>query len=270
MNFLVSEMTIRRLCGDNAFKKGKAYYRAKKVKLQSYNEYSKIIEASVKGNSIFYVTVKQDKNGKIQGECTCPTLASFDKYCCQHVAAVLFYIKAMPEQERESTLSPKGQLAHEVLSLFENKVVRPSGHLLHFETREMVHVAFICRPILYGDKGYLMGVQMRAGLKASHMIQDLRAFLDKIKIKESYECSAEFFYNPEFHSFQKEDDEVIELLIHLSESPFIYRPSFVEKDTLLIEPPNWESILSRLVAAPLVKIQQEDDTLCDFLVSNEP
>ncbi|MDF2879123.1 MAG: helicase [Clostridia bacterium] len=253
MNFLVSEMTIKRLCGDNAFKKGRAYYRAKKVKLQSYNEHSKIIEASVEGNSIFYVTVKQDKNGKIQGECTCPTLASFDKYCCQHVAAVLFYIKA-----------------HEILSLFENKAVRPSGHLLHFETREMVHVAFICRPVLYGDKGYLMGVQMRAGLKASHMIQDLRAFLDKIKIKESYECSEEFFYNPEFHSFQKEDDEVIERLIHLSESPFIYRPSFEEKDTLLIEPHNWETLLSRLVAAPLVKIQQEDDTLCDLILSNEP
>ena len=264
MNFLLSETIIKRLCGYTAFKKGKTYYRAEKVNLLNYKEDSETIEASVKGGSVFRVTVKQDRKGDIKAECTCPTLASFDTCYCQHIAAVLLFIKDMQQQD-----DAPSQLADKMLGLFEKKATLPSGNLRHFETREMVKVKFICQPILMGNEDYLFGVQMQVGHEKTYIIQRLREFLDKIEQRQSYKCSEEFTYNPEIHSFQKETDEVIQLLINVSKTYSIHNENVSEEDMIFISHSNWEQFLPLLLAAPSVKIQHNGSSYSGMKLSNE-
>ena len=147
MNFLVTEKKIKQLCGETAFKKGRAYYRAGKVSFEKYNENSLIFKANVQGDTLFHVTIKDGQNGTIKAECTCPTLASFNTYC-QHVAAVLLCIHDIQEHGNSPFSLPSKnptimaetsvedhQLANKMLNLFGRSTSRPSAKSVTFRNK---------------------------------------------------------------------------------------------------------------------------------------
>ena len=53
MNFSMNETKIKQLCGITAYKKGKTYYQAGKVNLDSFQEDNPEIKASVKAGDDF-------------------------------------------------------------------------------------------------------------------------------------------------------------------------------------------------------------------------
>lgn len=242
---------IKKLCGETAFKKGKVYYQSDKVKLQNYIENSPMIEARVKGGSSFHVTVKNDKKGGIDATCTCPPLPSFNLYC-QHIAAVLLYMKDMQQD---------APLANKMLDLFEKKVVRPSGSQAHFETRETLHIKFICKLVHFVEDGYLFGIQIKAGTQELYTIKRLREFLSKVDQGESYG----FIYNPEIHSFQREVDAVMKELMSIAPSD-----RFREEDMIFIYPSNWARFLPFLLAVPSVELIYDEHVYSGIRVSKEP
>lgn len=306
MKFLLSEAIIKQLCGNTSYKKGKAYYVAGKVNVENYRMNSPIIEANVKGRDIFHVTIKHDRSGDIHAECTCPTLASVDKYC-QHIAAVLLFIKDIQQTKSSPTSLLSSQkdklteerkdphqvdisgyskvsamdslLANKMIGLFENKITTPSGSQLYFETRENIIVEFICRPVFVGNEGYMFGVQVKAGLKQAYMIPRLRDFLSKVQGREPYECSAHFTYNPEIHSFQKETDAVIQMLINIYQSSEDYHQTINgqpthsqgirEDNMIMVSPSFWQNLLPLLLGAPAVKIEHKGITYKGIRLSNE-
>lgn len=304
MNFLLSEAVIKKLCGNTSYKKGKAYYGAGKVNIDNYRRNSAIVEANVNGGDIFRVTVKHDGGGDIHAECTCPSLASVNNYC-QHIAAVLLFIKDIQKtaSSSNSLLSPlkaelsvekkaqqvmdtsrdssakDAQLANRMIDLFENKITPPSGSQLYFETRENIHAEFICRPVFIGNEGYMFGVQVKAGLRQVYIIPRLRDFLNSIQKREPYECSTHFTYNPEIHSFQKETDAVIQLLINIYQSSEDYHQDLNGENTngkriredglIMISPYYWQKLLPLLLAATAVKIEHKGITYNGIRLSNE-
>jgi SNF2 family DNA or RNA helicase len=302
MNFLLSEAIIKQLCGNVSYKKGKAYYGAGKVNLENYKRNCPIVEAKVNGGDIFHVIVKHDRSGDIHAECTCPTLASVDNYC-QHIAAVLLYIRDIQQNEgssrnlssspKEELLSEKkevrlvnpstytkasskdSQLVNKMIDLFENKAATPRTNQLYFETREILNVEFICRPVFNGNEGYMFGIQVKAGLKQAYIIPNLRDFLNKVQGGESCECSAHFTYSPEAHSFQKEMDAVIQLLISICQNAEAYHQTLsglpIHNDSMVVVSPSyWQRLLPLLLAAPAVKIEFNGTTYDGIRVSNEP
>jgi SNF2 family DNA or RNA helicase len=306
MKFLLSEAIIRKLCGNTSYKKGKAYYEAGKVNIKSYSVDSTVIEADVLGREGFHVTVSHDESGDIHAECTCPTLASVNNYC-QHIAAVLICMKHMQKagsSSKRSSSSLKGelteekkelhsgdtsnypntsikdhQLANKMINLFQNKPTSTSGSQLYFETREKLNVEFICRPVFMGNEGYMFGVQMKVGLKQVYIIPRLSDFLNKVYIRELYESSAHFTYNPAIHSFQKEVDAVIQLLINICQDSKAYNQSsnvrsihndnIREGSMILISPSYWQNLLQLLLAATAVKIEHKGITYNGIHLSNE-
>jgi superfamily II DNA or RNA helicase len=299
MNFLLTEKIIKQLCGEIAYKKGDAYYRAQKVSVENYNANSPIIKASVKGDSIFHVTIQNDRNGNVHAECTCPSLASFNKYC-QHIAAVLRFIQNLQQLESSpnrsysnqqkdkllienrsiNTTSPSEmlveeyQLSNELLSLFGNKTELPSGNQLHFETRQILNVEFTCRPITLENGMCLFGVQTMVGRAKLNIVHKLRDFLDKIEQREHYVISSDFTYKPEIHSFQMKTDAVIRQLINIHQDEKVYLdssnlPSFLNDSMILVPPTSWEVLFPLLSNAPFVKLEHDGCTYNGIRLSND-
>jgi SNF2 family DNA or RNA helicase len=299
MNFLLNEKIIKQLCGVTAYKKGDAYYRAQKVSTENYNTNVPIVKATVKGDSIFHVTVQKDRNGNVHAECTCPSLVSFNKYC-QHIAAVLLCIEDLEQQESSpnrsyrnqqkdkllnearsiNPVSPaemlvaENQLANDLLSLFGNKSKLPSGNQLHFETRETLNVEFTCRPITIENGMCLFGIQAMVGHIQSNAVHNLRDFIDKIEQREPYEISAKFTYNPDLHSFELGTNAVIRQLLNIHHDEKVYlessnSPSFVNDNMILAPPTSWEILFPLLSAAPSVKLEHDGRTYNGIRLSTE-
>jgi superfamily II DNA or RNA helicase len=296
MNVLLTEKIIKQLCGELAYKKGENYYRSKKVNYETYYAKSPTFEATVNGISMFHVTIQNGQNGSIKAECTCPTLASFNKYC-QHIAATLLCIqdlqqqgstpisnrKRINEQHPNENLAVRlpgisageRQLANEMLSLFGNKPLPLSGNQRFFETRDVISTEFICKPISLDNGQNLFAVQVKIGSRQLYTIDKLSDFLANIELKKPYEVSTDFTYNPELHCFQKESDAIIRHLSIVNQNEKMYLESSkvvsgYNEGMILIPPSFWESLLPLLRAAPFVLLEHDDLTYKGIQISTKP
>lgn len=242
MNFLMNEAKIKKLCGVAAFKKGKSYYQAGKVRVQSFQPNDSVIRATVHAVDDVEVMVVADSNGKIGATCTCPPVG-FVQTFCQHIAAVLFVIEEKEIEER---------LAKRMLDLFENSAVRPTAKQLHFDKRKSFLVEFICRPVVLEKGEYGFGIQMNVGLNALHRISNVKDFLYQMEKKVSFEYAPGQYYAPDIYSFSKETDEVLKLLVKGQHE------QGKQADTLVISASDWDQLLPLLTKAPIVKFKYEE------------
>lgn len=278
LNFKLNQKMITEMCGIVSFKRGDAFYRANKVTIEHYD--SNGCTAIVDGNDHFYVTIKKDNNNKIYTECSCPKLASFDKEC-QHIAAVLI---AILDNQRNSvipfdvkkTQSESGYaqgLTEEMMSLFSDKHVRSSGHQLHFENRQILEVDFICRPVSIDKDNLLLGIEINIG---TVKVNNIREFLGNIKEGRPSLLTNEFTFNPHFHCFRRETDDVIGQLIEVVKDEDIYIKSLsdevnnrINNEMLLIPPTSWEKLLHLLKKAPSVKLLSDGTLHEEFQLSEK-
>ncbi|WCK54104.1 SNF2 helicase associated domain-containing protein [Aneurinibacillus sp. Ricciae_BoGa-3] len=297
MYFQLTQQMIKSLCGPLTYEKGEAYYHARKVILTNYDPETSIYEATVKGKSSFQVTVKINQNGDVDAECTCPTLDSYDNNC-QHIAAVLLNIIEI-EQEgfsegtgyveprfAVSAPRPSGimsediQLTNSVMELFGGKPLRPRSTRALFDTRVLLDVEFTCRPFAYGHRKYMFAIEIKVGPKRLYTIQKIREFLDHIDRREAYTFSKHFTYDPDLHSFSKENDAVMRQLIQIYHNENVYtetaslssvHANSISGDRMLLVPPfSWESLLPLLAKAPSVQLEQGDSRFNGIHLSDEP
>ncbi|MFJ8065369.1 SNF2 helicase associated domain-containing protein [Psychrobacillus sp. NPDC096426] len=244
MNFSMNETKIKKLCGVTAFKKGKAYFQAEKVNLHPFQASSSVIKASVIAGDDFEVMVKVAPNGKIVATCTCPQVNFVQTYC-QHVAAVLFAI------EKEQLV--EDHLAAQMLGLFENRSLPPTGKQLHFDNRETFHVEFTCRPVYQTEGEYAIGIQVRVGTHSLHSVSHITNFLDAIENRKAFEYGRGLKYAPELYSFPRETDEVLQFLM---KSQRVKSKAALQDGLLLISASDWEQLLPLLKKAPTVRFMQ--------------
>ncbi|WP_017813935.1 DEAD/DEAH box helicase [Paenibacillus shenyangensis] len=295
---------IQRWCGKTSYNKGMAYYRSGKVSFTRYDDHRRQYEANIqiRTNQQEQVHLHFDEAGKAHAHCTCPSLASYTSYC-QHVAAVMIHVYESGElglpplldttasisavHNVESAQQPvtatdedtDNQLAAELLSLFTSPIRRPGGRRTYFETRTALHVEWICRPVAYGNGQYRLGLEMKAGLKRPYIVQHIQEFLECVRSRRSYVFSAKFMYDPELHSFSREDDEVIRqlLLIQRDEQPELPADQWAGKGTghsrpipsaagqpnqrmLIIPVSHWPQLLQAIIQAPIVRLAYQEQT----------
>ncbi len=235
------------MCGTVSFKRGDAFYRANKV---TFNEYSEdLCKATVQGAEDFHVTIEKNK-GKLQATCSCPTLATFQKDC-QHVAAVLHAIYEQQQQAKsvvsEEALQPHyDTLTKDFITLFNNRKVSSSGHQLHFENREVLHVEFTCKPVLISNGQYLLGIEVDV---AKSKVHDIRQFLENIQQGKSNHLSKSLTYDPRSHCFLRESDTLLHQLMKVVHDEKAFLESIPELSNyeaslqlLLISPSSWLGI----------------------------
>ncbi len=261
----LNQKIIKDMCGTVSFKRGEAFYRANKVTFEAYS--SEGCRATVAAMEDFHVTIAKDSNGDISTACSCPTLASV-KSDCQHIAAVLLAINDhqrkgttpfIKTERRESHSNVQNQeLTKGLLTLFDNRSKRSSGHQLHFENRQIIEAAFICKPFTV-DKGQsLIGIEAKIG--PAH-VQDIRGFLEEVKNGRPSRLSDTFTYDPALHCFQIETAAVIQQLIQVTHDEKVYVNAMqdtvdhaIRQHMLLVPPSSFEQLVPLLSKAPLVKL----------------
>ena len=237
MNFLLNDAKIKKLCGTAAYKKGKSYFQAGKVVLHPVSQ-DDVVKADVLARNPIEVTVKQQTDGEVSAECSCPPVG-FVKTYCQHIAGVLLAIDDM--QQRENPMAAK------MLGLFGSEPQRPSGKQLHFDYRPVLEVEFICRPVQLQEGGHVIGVQLNAGINGLRRIRNAAEFLTAVELSRTVEVAPNLIYSPEAFSFSKETDALLHILV---------KSQHISKDLIALSASEWERILPLLRAAPSVKIEQ--------------
>ncbi|WP_249872327.1 DEAD/DEAH box helicase [Oceanobacillus saliphilus] len=273
MKIKLNQKIIMDRCGAVSFKRGEAYYRNGKVTLDTYNPDQ--IKAVVSSLEDFYVTIEKSKDGDFRVACSCPSLASFHKEC-QHVAAVLLFLKDENHRERTSeTLvehEPANKLAQGLVTLFEDRPLHSSGHQMHFEGREVLDVTVLCKVVNVGGQAYMFGIELKVGtVKVLH----IRDFLQHIQHRKKSVLSLSFTYDPVLHCFQHETDAIITQLIQVVEDEKSYLDGLTEHDydasreLLLIPPSSWLRLEALLTKAPRVKLENSEGLYHDFQVLDE-
>ncbi|MCL6604672.1 MAG: DEAD/DEAH box helicase [Paenibacillus sp.] len=319
MGFSVSERVIKLLCGRSAFEQGQVYYHTGRVDLidvgeddddSHYSDYEAVVQGS-KGKSVD-VKVSIDRDGDVSGECTCSAYYHGGPFC-KHIAAVMVNVLEL-EQNQESqgrtvasslhtrgvasngvgVLTPRTftdsnqtagasttdqQLVNTMLGMFGNTRQRPSGTGTFMDIRMPLSVEFICKPFTYNYGSSMLGIELKVGPKRLYIVQKIRDFLEHVRRGEAYEFSKHFIYDPALHSFQKEDNAVIQKLIDIGLNEKMYRQGVssyspytnsMGGDRLLPIPPFfWDTLLPSLAAANSVHFQQEGHLFEGIQISNE-
>ncbi|MGF2771246.1 SNF2 helicase associated domain-containing protein [Bacillus cereus] len=270
MSFTLNKSIIKEVCGETSYKRGETYYKSNKVIIDHYDENKEICEATVKGNEDFRVTVAKAKKGDVVAKCSCPSLASFQTYC-QHVAAVLIQINYNQQTGGMSSTSNRNdQLTSGMFQLFADKPLRPKSKQHRFDTREILDVEFICRPVATRSGGALLGIQLK--LAKVYFINHIREFLSKVEKRESFHCSNEFTYTPDVHSFKQETDAIIQQLIKMYHNEKMYEDALEvhakqDESMIFIPPASWKDMLSSLSKVEYVQLKQNKQLFQGLQVS---
>ncbi|MEH7114486.1 DEAD/DEAH box helicase [Neobacillus niacini] len=278
MNIALSHKQIREMCGTVSFKRGDSFYRAGKVIFDYYSPHR--CEAIVKGTENFYVTVIQEKDGSFHTKCSCPKLASV-KTECQHIAAVLL---ALNEHQLQGTTpivangrqidsTTKQELTKGLLTIFTDQHKRSSGHQRHFENRQVLEAAFLCKPVQIGTGTELLGIEM----EVDHVkVKNIRDFLVQVRKGNPSILADTFTFSPNQHCFQKETDDVIQFLslVQQDETAYVSAISDTIENTfsseqLIIPPTSWEQLMPLLVKAPFVKVEYHEENFVGLVLTEK-
>ncbi|MEK5037654.1 DEAD/DEAH box helicase [Sporosarcina sp. FSL K6-3457] len=241
------------ICGNSSFKRGEAFHRSGKVTIEQYT--GTHCQATVAGTESFYVTIDDDGEDGIRTECSCPSLP-FYPHKCQHVAAVMHAIIGFDEPT----------ITDGLLSLFNEKPLRSTGHQLHFEDREVLDLLFTWMPVAVKG-GHMLGIEIQIGLVP---VQHIRRFLREINERKSAALSSTFMFDSNRHCFLREADAVLQQLIRMNQEDKVYIiDQTISPQTLLIPPTSWEVLLPFLNSAPLVRLGHDGKCMSGLPLSNE-
>ncbi|KMJ57394.1 helicase SNF [Bacillus sp. LL01] len=255
MNIKVNPKIIQELCGSISFKRGEAFRRADKIKVEEYTDEK--CEAIVSTTEDFRVVIKADGGGGFHASCTCPELASVKKEC-QHIAAVLLTIHNSKQYETAGHA-----LSDEVFRLFQPNTKRTSGHQLHFEKRKVLDLTFIIKPVSIDDVNQVLGIELMLN---QTVVGEIRELLNAVKNGLS-----STLFNPAIHCFKKEDDIVIQSLIDILYDEKVYMEEVaVQPHELIIPPSSFSKVASLLKHAPDVKLLYGGSAYDGFKVLKEP
>ncbi|CAM2859717.1 DEAD/DEAH box helicase [Paenibacillus sediminis] len=272
MRFQLTKEAIRLLSGRFSYEDGEDLYQSGKVALGSADPETSIYEATVADDDTDYsVTVQMNQNENVDANCTCLEFDPVDLFC-KHVAAVLLKILDIPVIEHRNMASTDAssgdkRLVSRMLQMFDdNRRVSTSSLQSIYDTRELLNIEFTMRPLPYGDRKYMFGIEMKTGVKRLYIVQRIREFLNQMDRREDYMFSRHFTYDPKLHRLGKEDYSIIQQLIQIYHNEQMYREtmghySFRINSTsgeriLLIPPASWEALFPLLTDVPSVKIEQ--------------
>ncbi|WKA54735.1 DEAD/DEAH box helicase [Planococcus shixiaomingii] len=244
MNFLLSELKIKKLCGSAAYKKGVNLNMAGKVLLKRDPADDLSIRATVQGQNEVQVSIKQAPTGEILASCSCPPVGFVATYC-HHIAGVLLAIDEMQQQENPMTAK--------MMDLFSRKTSPSRSSRRYFDKRQLIQAEFSCIPVRIGKSESALGITIQVGTEKLTAIENVREFLSSIGQEENYSIAKDLVYTPETCRFDERTDAVLQFLI---KSRPIKEDVAVSKDMRIVSPSDWERLVPLLKQAPLVKVVQ--------------
>ncbi|WP_033543736.1 DEAD/DEAH box helicase [Planococcus sp. CAU13] len=238
MKLALNDFRIKKLCGMAAYRKGKAYFDAGKVRLQPVGEHASVIRAEVHGAGLFEVAVMEEMDGGIQASCSCPPVGFVSTYC-QHIAATLLAINDLQQQEL--------QKAQKLMALFGDNKMRPSRKQLHFDDRPVLEMSFLLHSVEAEDGQRVFAVRLSAGMDGKVPIRDAGAFLQAVEHGVDYRISSELQYSRDAFSFTPETDAVLHELMKINGRE-------TGRSRVIVAASAWDRLLQLLAEIPSVNI----------------
>ncbi|WP_114744834.1 DEAD/DEAH box helicase [Falsibacillus pallidus] len=270
MKIRLNEKIIKERCGTVSFKRGEAFYRSNKVTMTNVSPQS--CEAVVSGGEDFLVKVEREPKGDFRAECSCPSLASFDRDC-QHIAAVLLSIFHQNKKNAPVAGAPaeflRNDMADQWISLFDNKPRRTSGRQNHFEDRAVLDIEFTCRVLPVEGESPLLGISLNI---EGMPVREIRSLLSAIQRLQPAQISESFIYTPDLHCFSNEDDSVIQLLIQCASDNHASKQAREDRDLsiLMLTPSIWSQLLPKLIHVPSAAVEYDGVRFNELTISDEP
>jgi superfamily II DNA or RNA helicase len=280
MSFRLNHEVIRLLCGRFSYEDGEALRQAGKVIFTRDDPENSIYEAAIEGDkSISHVSAQFPQDGEVRAICSCPAFHPDDQYC-KHIAAVLLnihHLRIAGGSPKDSKCAPSGSsddvgLTSRMLQLFDERPLRPTSRRPLHDSRAILDVEFTCRLIPYSDRKSMFGMEMKIGSKRLYIVPNVKELLAQIDRREPCVISRYFTYDPELHSFTKENDALIQLMIRIADNDTDYNEAMarISDRSLVIAPSSWKDLLPLLTNAPSVKLVHGDSTFDGICLSDEP
>ena len=283
MKVQLTMRNIQSLCGQSALRKGEALCRAGKVSvaLIEMDEERVVYEATVQDRGSSRVRVELRADGAVAASCPCSIHFAFDQYC-KHVAAALRQMMLMQQDEEETSqaqVQPSGkeaiaesgelQLVSRLLDAFRYEARAGSGERGLIETRRPIAAEFLVVPYTQGNRGGLLGIELKVGEESRYVVPDLRAFLRHFERGEAYDFSRHFTYDPTLQCFGPAEDEVFRQLLEIWRSErlqreaagALYTGEVGDPRTLPVPPAAWEVLGPKLAAASHTKLKSGERLL---------
>lgn len=241
MNFSLNETKIKKLCGQTAYKKGRAFIQAGKIRLMPDPDDDRQIKGIVTGRNEFHINVRQEEDGEILASCSCPPVG-FVKTYCHHIAGVLLAIDDMQQRENPTM---------KMLDLFARKTAGTKGRRQYFDKRQTLQVEFSILPVLLDGTGYVFGLRLAAGTGKLEPAGNIGDFLEAVRTEESYSESSGFSYSPQNHRLEEETEKVLD---YLAKTWITGAGRAEDADLLVLAASDWERLLPLLQAVPYVKL----------------
>ncbi|WP_410769039.1 SNF2 helicase associated domain-containing protein [Fontibacillus sp. BL9] len=171
-------------------------------------------------------------------------------------------------------------LTRDMMGLFDPKTSRRLRRETRFDSRTRLQTEFILKPVPYGVGKHLLGLELKIGNKRLYIVKQIREFLEKMDAGQPYLFSEHFSYDPDLHSFEINDDDIIRQLVTISRNEQLYRESSPKHgypgrrsgdDRMLTLPPYaWGALLHKLMAASSVKLDLGPGRTWNMTLSDEP
>lgn len=299
MSAKLTRQFIKLLCGRIAYDRGEAYYRHKKVDLTPVGQDGRQFHAVVHDMDTCFVHIDLSAKGSLAAQCSCDVYTSLHNYC-KHIAAVLLAIfdeqqNRTPELEtdrdeitgslsafpaRPDSSGKDIWLTRDLIGLFDPRSQRRKLAEVRFDARTRLQVEFTLRPHTYRTNRRLLALEMKIGVFRLYIVKNILSFLDLVDRGQSFSFTSQFTYDPEKHSFDSQDYELIRELIAISKNERIYSgitPSLLhngsgrQDDRLLILPPfAWSRLLSLFLNSSSVKVDTGQGPTVPFQLSFQP
>lgn len=299
MSAKLTRKFIKLLCGRIAYDRGEAYYRHKKVDLSPVGQDGQQFHAVVHDIDTCFVHIDLSAKGNVAAQCSCDVYSTLHNYC-KHIAAVLLAI--FDDQEHKETeiehesgiessaisASPSRPdssgkdvwLTRDLIGLFDPRSHRRKLAEVRFDSRSRLQVEFILRPCAYRNHRQLLAVELKLGVSRPYIVKNILAFLDLVDRGQSFSFTPQFAYDPEKHSFDPQDYEIIRELIAISKNEQIYSgvvPSSSiparrrQEERLMVLPPYaWNRLLSLFMNTSSVKVEDRKGGTLPLELSYHP
>ncbi|WP_442263474.1 DEAD/DEAH box helicase [Tissierella sp.] len=189
--------------------KGDDYYKQKKVKnVRTTFNYNYFV-ADVYGNKTYKTEVRFNIDGYIKdSKCNCKAYKEYDGDC-KHIVALLIYIKNFQKEEEKT----QGNIKN-ILQFYEEIE----------ENKEEINLE-----INYEWNEYSSNINLRIGMDRLYVVRKISDFISQVSNDEIIEFGKKFTYNPQYHSFNDKDLELINFLTILYENYDMNRVSYYKR-----------------------------------------
>ncbi|HOM01566.1 MAG TPA: DEAD/DEAH box helicase [Acetivibrio sp.] len=202
-----------------AYKKGLLYNLNHRVRHFEFDSDKLIINAIVRGSEDYDVSIYFDNKGDIQDyECTCPAYYNYSG-ACKHIVAVmkmaqgelLKYKYINPARQRNNTYE-------DVFAFFESFLDENPKQEVHLEiTYEFNRDYF---------NSHMSSLELRLGTDRLYIVKNMKEFLAHISANTPLEFGKNFTFDPEKHTFSKEDQKIIDILMEIYENERLLEQRF--------------------------------------------